>query len=78
MIDPELFREYFGYLSPNDMYKDLNKTISSEESKAQVNVIKNKLANLMEAVNVVLKVMQKKIRNRNNMVKIVEHILEFN
>ena len=50
MIDPESFREYFEYLSPSDMYNNLNKTIGLEENKAQVNVIKDKLANLMEAV----------------------------
>ena len=50
MINPELFREYFEYLSPSDMHKKLNETIGSEENKAQVNAIKDKLANLMEAV----------------------------
>ena len=48
MIDPELFREYFEYLSPSDMYNNLNKTIGSEENKAQVNAIKDKLAKLMK------------------------------
>ena len=50
MIDPESFREYFEYLSPSDMYNNLNKTIASAENKAQVNVIKDKLANLMETL----------------------------
>ena len=50
MIDTELFREYFEYSSPSDMYKNLNKAIGSEENKHQVNAIKDKLANLMEAV----------------------------
>ena len=40
MIDPKLFRECFGYSSPSVMYKNLNKTISTEENKAQVNMIK--------------------------------------
>ena len=48
MIGLKLFREYFEYLSPTDMYKNLNKTIDSEKNEAQVNVIKDKLANLME------------------------------
>ena len=39
MIDAELFRKYFEYSSPSDMYNNLNKTISSEENKAQVNAI---------------------------------------
>ena len=49
MINPELFREYFKYSSPSDMYKNLNNTIGSEWNKSQVNAIKDKLANLMEA-----------------------------
>ena len=40
MIDPKLFREYFEYLTPSDTYKTLNKTIDSEENKAQINTIK--------------------------------------
>ena len=48
MIDPELFREYFEYSSPSDMYKKLNKTIGSEENKAQANAIKDKLAKLIK------------------------------
>ena len=50
MIDPELFRKYFEYSSPSDMYKNLNKIIYSEENKAQVNTIKGRLAKLMEAI----------------------------
>ena len=50
MINPKLFREYFEYLSPGDMYKNISKTIGSEKNKAQVNAIKDKLANLMELV----------------------------
>ena len=78
MIDPELFREYFEYSSPSDMYKNLNKTIGSEENKAQVNAIKDKLANLMEAVKRIPTNDAKKIKNRNNMLDIVERIPEFN
>ena len=43
MIDPKLCREYFDYLSPSDIYKNLNKTIGSEENKPQVNAIKDRL-----------------------------------
>ena len=59
------------------MYKTLN-TIGSEENEAQANVIKDKLANLMEVFKSRLQVMQKKIENRKNMVKIVQRIYEFN
>ena len=50
MIDLELFREYFEYSSPSDMCNNLNKAIGPEENKAQVNAIRDKLANKMEAV----------------------------
>ena len=78
MINPNFFREYFEYLSPSDMYKNLNKTINSEENKVQVNAIKDKLANLMEEFENRPTTNAKKIENTNNMVKIVERILEFN
>ena len=38
------------YSYPSNVYKNFNKTIDSEENKAQVNMIKDKLSNLMEAV----------------------------
>ena len=78
MINSKFFAEYFEYLSPSDMYKTLNKTISLEENEAQVNVIKDKLANLIEVFKSRPTSNTKKIENRNNMVKIVERILEFN
>ena len=78
MIDLKLFREYFEYLSPSDMYKNLNKTIGSEENKAQVNAIKDKLAKLIKEFKSSPTSDAKKIRNRNNMQEIVERILEFN
>ena len=36
MIGSESFRQYFEYLSPSDIYKNLSETIDSEENKAQV------------------------------------------
>ena len=78
MIDSKSCREYFEYLSPRDMYKNLNKTTGSEENKAQVNAIKNSLANLMKELKRRPTNNSKKIRNRNNMLEIVELILKFN
>ena len=48
MIDLKLFREYFEYLSPTDMYKNLNKTAGSEENKAPVDTINDRFPYLME------------------------------
>ena len=78
MIDPKLFREYLEYLSPSDMHKNLNKTIDLEENEAQVNGIKDKLANLMEVFKSIPTSDTKKIRKRNNMQEIVECIIDFN
>ena len=78
MIDTKLFREYFEYLNPSDMYKNLNKTTGLEENKAQVNTIKNRLANLMKAFISNPTSDAKKIENRNQMLEIVERILYFN
>ena len=65
MIDPKLFREYFEYLSPSDMYKNLNKAIGSEENKAQVNVVKDRLAHLMvEFKSSPTQVMQKELETK--------------
>ena len=78
MIDPKLFREYLEYLNLIDMYKNLNKTTVSEKNKAQVNTIKDRLANLMEKFKSNLTRDARKSRNRNNMLNIVELFLEFN
>ena len=78
MIDPKLFREYLEYLNLIDMYKNLNKTTVSEKNKAQVNTIKDRLANLMEKFKSNPTRDARKSRNRNNMLNIVELILEFN
>ena len=48
MIDHKLFREYFEYLGLSDMCKNLNNTIGSEENKAQVNAIKDRLVKLIK------------------------------
>ena len=67
MINPESFREYSEYLSRSDMYKNLNETIDPGENKVQVNSMKDKLANLKEAVNNSPTSDANKIINRNNM-----------
>ena len=78
MINPTFFRKYFEYLSPSDMCKNLTKTTGSEKSKAQVNTIKDRLANLMEKFKSNPTSDARKIKNRNNMLNIVELILKFN
>ena len=67
-ISSELFVKYFCYSSLSDMYKALNETESSEESKAQVNTIENRLTDFMETLKSSPKSDAKKIKNRNNLL----------
>ena len=60
------------------MYKNLTKITGSEKSKAQVNIINNRLANLIEKFKSNPTSEARKIKNRNNMLIIVELILEIN
>ena len=60
------------------MYKNLNKTTGSEENKTQVNTMKSRLANLVEAFKSNPTSDAKKITTRNNMLDIVKLILDFN
>ena len=45
------------------MYKALNETTGSEENKTQVNMIENRLANLMEVLKSNISSDAKKIKN---------------
>ena len=60
------------------MYKSLNTTTDIEENKTKVNKMKNNLADLVMKIKNNPTNNTKKIRNRNNMVEIVELILKFN
>ena len=77
-ISSELFERYCDYSNPSYMYKALKKTKNSEENKAQVNIIENRLANLIEVLKSSPTSDVKEIKNKNNIVEIVEHILYFN
>ena len=72
------FEEYFGYSTPSAMYKTLNETAGLEESKAQVNTIENILTSLVKKIESRPTSDVIKIKNRNNMLEIVEIILYFN
>ena len=77
-ISFELFKRYFGYSNPSYMYKALNETKNSEGNKTQVNIIENRLANVIEVLKTSPTSDVKKIKNRNNLLEIVERILFFN
>ena len=71
-------KNVFVYLSPSDMYKALNEPAGSEENKDQINTIENRLTNLMEVLQVTLKMIEKNPENRDRVLEIVELILYFN
>ena len=77
-IDNNLFKEHFEHSSPSNMYKNLNTTTDIEENKTKVNKIKNNLADLMMKFKNNPTNNAKKVKNRNNMMEIVELILKFN
>ena len=77
MIDNNLFKEQFEYLSLSNMYKNLNTTKDIEENKTKVKKKKN-LSDLMMEFKSKATNNAKKMKNRNNMVEIVELILKFN
>ena len=76
MMNNNLFKEYFEYSSPSNMYKNLNTTTDINKTKEYK--IEDKLANSMINIKNDPANNAKKNRNKNNMVKIVELILEFN
>ena len=60
------------------MYKALNEAKNLEENKTKVNIIENKLTNLIKLLKNSPTNDAKKIKNKNNMLEIVELILYFN
>ena len=72
-----MVREYFGYLSPSDMYKALNETKNSKENRVQVNAIENRLTNLIKTLKCG-PINDVKKNKKRNMLEIVELILYFN
>ena len=77
-IDNNLLKEHLEYSSASNLYKNLNTATDIEENKIKVNKIKNNLADLLMKIKNNPTNNTKKIRNRNNMVEIVELILKFN
>ena len=77
MVDNNLFKEYFEYSSPSGVYKNLNTTTGIEKNKTELNKIQDKLADLMVNIENNPTNNVEKIRNRKNMVEIV-NLIEFN
>ena len=74
----ELFRKYFKYSSPVDMYKNLNESINTERNKIQTESIKNALIDLKKDTENVPKVDVNKTGENNKIIDTVKLILYFN
>ena len=61
-ISLELFRKYFEYSSPVDMYKNLNESINTGKNKVQMGSIKNALTLKKKTLEIHLKIMQIKLK----------------
>ena len=77
-ISLELFEIYFDYSSPSYMYKSLNETENLEENKVLVNILENRLNNLIKEIKSNPTSDTKKFKNRNNMLENVQLIRYFN
>ena len=73
-----MFKRYFKYSSPTDMYKNLNKSINIEKNKIQTELINNALINLKKDTENTPKDNTNKIEENNRIIDIVEHILYSN
>ena len=72
----ELFKKYFKYSSPVDMYKYLKRQQTQKE--IQTESIKNTLTNLRKDAENAPKDNANKIKENNKIIDIVEHILCLN
>ena len=77
-INNDLFREYFKYQSPKDMYKKLIETENTEINQIKLDFIKKTLNRLQKIVDYVPKDKTYKIEENKKIISIVEHIHEFN
>ena len=76
-INNDLFKKYFKYQSPSNMYNSLSDIKNIEEHNTQVNLIKNSFINLKKDIGNASKDDVSKIEEMYKIVDIVELILNF-
>ena len=76
-INNELFKKYFKFQRPSDMFKLLYETNDKEKNSKLVIVVNSGLKDLKEEIKK-LSEHEKKIEKPNKIVKIVKKILKFN
>ena len=76
-INEELFKRYFNFQRPSDIFNFLNKINDKEKKSELVNVINSGLKDLKEEIKKISEE-EKKIEDPELIVEIVEEILKFN
>ena len=77
-IKNELFKKYFNYESPSNMYNILSNTKNTEKHNTLVNLIKISLIDLKKDIQNTSKDNVYKIEGMNKIADIAELILYFN
>ena len=77
-INSDLFKEYFKYQSPSNMFKELDETKNTETNKIKVDSIKKTLSKLQKTIDYVQKENTFKIEENKKIIDIVKRILKFN
>ena len=74
----DLFRKYYGYLSPSNMYRVLNDTKDAERNTAWVDLIRCTLVSLKGVTENIPINEEDRIKENAKVMDIVELILHFN
>ena len=77
-INNKLFKQYFKYQNPSNMYKELDKTKNTEINQINIEFIKKTLSKLQEDIGNTSKNSVNKIRQMHKIADIVELIFNFN
>ena len=77
-INNDLFKEYFKYQSPSNMYKKLNETVNTELNQMKVDNIRKILIKLQKIVDYETKDKTYKVEENEKIISIVNRILVFN
>ena len=76
-INEELFKKYFNFQRPSDMFRYLYQTNDKEKNHELVNIINSGIKDLKKE-NKKMSKEERKIEKPDNIVKIVKKIIKFN
>ena len=76
-INNELFKNYFGFQKPSDIFKALNNINDTEKNNELVSMISSELKDLKEDI-IKMSKQKRKIEKPDKIVEIVKEILKFN